>query len=180
MEKHEKYRARVRVRLAKAFTSEDTEIRTIIGGRPVSMKSGAKDQPLHDAKWVEFNAGGFYSIEDAQEFGLRLKTIIDIAGFSNRLGIDVGDEQPGADMNEDWARSIGLITAEQRLHPNIHGLVVVPDDGLSLFPSFNARGRVTADPVSFLASLSELGDQGVITLGRAAPAVRVMNRALFE
>lgn len=180
MVKPQQYRARLRVRSAKSLTTKETELLVTIAGREVRITSQVKDESLGEAMWMVFNAHGFQSKEEASEFGNNLRAILDLVGFSNRIGIDTGEDKSTAWINERFAKSIGLITPEERLHPNIHGLAVVPDDGLSFFAGISANGKVTADPASFLRSLMELGSSGPVRLGEQVAAVRVMNRALLS
>lgn len=180
MSENEKFRARLRVRLGKALTSDDPVLVAKIGGREVEIKSQTKDETLRNAKWVVFTAGGFESEAAAQAFGEQLRTIAGIVGICTRLGIDVGEDKPTTWINEEWARSIGLIREEERIHPNVHGLMVFPDDGLSRIAATSMQGVVTADPTQLLKAAENLGETLPIALSIAEAGVRILNLALMS
>jgi hypothetical protein len=180
MTKDETFRARLRVRLGKALTSDDLVLVLKIGGREVEIKSQTKDETLRNTKWVVLTAGGFDSQAEAQAFGEQLRTIVGVLGVCARLGIDVGNDRPTMWINEDWARSLDLIKEEERIHPNVHGLLVYPDDGLSRFPGGGMEAVVTTDPVQLLQTAESLGKALPIALTTAEAGVRILNLALMS
>jgi hypothetical protein len=174
------FRTRLRVRLGKALTSDELVLAARIGGREVEIKSQTKDETLRKAKWVVFTAGGFDSEVEAQAFGEQLRTIAGIVGICTRLGIDIGEDHPTSWINEEWARSIGLIKQEERIHPNVHGLMVYPDDGLSRIAVSNAEAVVTSDPTQVIQAVEGLGESLPITVSIAEAGVRILNLALMS
>jgi hypothetical protein len=172
------YRMRLRVRIAKPFTTTDTQRSVLINGREVTVRAGNKDQPLSEAKWLVLTTGGFASEADAKDFGDDLRVRFEIVSFCSRLGIDGGNDRPTTWMSEDFARNIGFIRPEERVMPNVHGVMVMPDDGLTRFPGLSATATVSADPAPILSALAEVNPT-TASNPRAFTAVRIMNAALM-
>lgn len=173
------FRIRLRVRIAKGLTTESTSLHVIVANKAVTITSQNKEEPLNKAKWIVLNAGGFSTEEQARQFGTRLRSILQLAALSSRLGVDAGEDKPTSWVNEDFARSMGLIKDHERIAPNVHGLAILPDDDNTRFPIINAEATVTADPEQFLSALRESGENHEIGFGPAADAVRLLNLALM-
>ncbi len=174
------YQVRLRVRLAKTLHTADVSRVTSLAGREVTIVSQTPDQPLSEALWIILRARGFSSEEEAHDFGEQLRTITEFGGLCSRLGIDVGLDQPTAWMNEEYARSVGLLQPDERLLPNIHGLAVVPDDESTRFPLVRAEATVSVVPEQFVNALAELAAGLPVQLGMAAEGVRILNLALIN
>lgn len=168
----------MRVLLGKALTSDELSLVARVAGRDVEIKSQDKAETLRTAKWIILTAGGFTSEQDARSFGEWLRSIVSVVGVCTRNGIDVGEDQATSYVNETWAREMGFIKAGERLHPNVHGLIIYPDDGLSRFPLVNASGVVTADPASLVGAIEELGRAIPHTLDATCAGFRILNLAL--
>ena len=164
--------------MGKALSSDEHSLLARVDGRDVEVKSQDKAETLRAAKWIVLTAGGFDSEELAQSFGERLKSIVAVAGICTRNGIDVGEDRATSSVNENWAREMGLIKPKERIHPNVHGLIVYPDDGLSRFPLINASGVVTSDPASLVGTIDELDYTEPHAIGAAFGGVRILNLAL--
>jgi hypothetical protein len=173
------FRMRLRVRLAKGLTSEATSLNVMVMNRDVVITSQNKGEPLSKTKWIVLGTRGFSSEEDAWHFGTRLRSIVQLAALSSRLGANVGEDKATDWIREDFAREIGLLKTGDRLAPNIHGLSIWPDDDNTRFPISDAQLTVTADPNHFTSALTELGESGEISLGAASNAVRLLNLALM-
>jgi hypothetical protein len=180
MNRTQTFRARLRVRLGKSLTSDNLALFVGAGGREVEIKSQNKDEALRKAKWVIFSSGGFHSEAEAQAFGEQLRTIVGIVGVCARLGIDVGDDKPTTWISEEWARGLGLISTEERVHPNVHGLTVHPDDGLSKFAAATFEAVVTASPDQLIEAVESLGVVLPHSLSAAKTGVLLLNRALMS
>lgn len=174
------YRIRLRVRLGKALTSDTISIALNCDGRPVVLKSQKPDEPLRHAKWVVFIAKGFETEEAARFFGETLRAQVELAALSSRLGVDTGQNQTTSWVNEDWARSKGLIGEDEHIVPNVHGLLIVPDDENSKIVLMEGTGTVTADPDHFIGAIAELSDAGLVDLGDCTAGVRLLNFALMN
>src|SRR5262245_7669671 len=83
-------------------------------------------------------------------------------------------------MQEQSARSIGLLEADQRLVPNVHGLSLLIDDDKNRTPVFKAEARVLARPDELSEALVELGKGAAGNLGRAKAGMRILNSALIS
>jgi len=147
--------------------------------REVTIISQNKEEPLNKAKWIVLEARGFLTEEAAQHFGTRLRSILQLAALSSRLGVDTGEDKPTAWISEDFARAIGLLKSNERIAPNVHGLSILPDDDNTRFPVINIQATVTADPEHFASALRESGENGEISLGAASNPVRLLNFALM-
>jgi hypothetical protein len=173
------FRIRLRVRIAKGLTTDARSLQFKVGKKDVTITSQNKEEPLNKAKWIVLNAGGFLTEEVARQFGTRLRLILQLAALSARLGVDVGEDKTTAWVNEEYARSMGLLKDHERIAPNVHGLAILPDDENTRFPLINAEATVTADPEQFLSALGESGENREIDFGPAANAVRLLNLALM-
>jgi hypothetical protein len=96
------------------------------------------------------------------------------------LGVDVGFDRPTGYINEEFARAKGLVEPHQRIHPNVHGLLVIPDDDNNRFPLIRIEATVRADPDQFSNALIELAAQIPIKLSPAEEGARVLNLALIN
>jgi hypothetical protein len=172
-------RIRLRVRVAKGLTTEAASLQFVMANKDVTITSQNKEEPLSKAKWIVLNARGFSTEEMARHFGTTLRSVLQLAALSSRLGVDAGEDKPTSWVSEDFARSTGLIKEHERISPNVHGLVILPDDDNTRFPVINADATVTADPEQFLSALRESGENGDIGFGLAGNAVRLLNLALM-
>jgi hypothetical protein len=173
------FRVRLRVRIAKGLTTDETSLVVVVANKNVAITSQNKNEPLSKAKWIVLNVRGFTTEAEAQHFGTRLCAILQLAALSSRLGVDAGDNTPSSWVDEQFARSQGLIKEHERLAPNIHGLAILADDDSIRFPLMDVQATVTANPEHFASALRELGDGSDIDLGVAANGVRLLNLALM-
>jgi hypothetical protein len=173
------FRIRLRARIAKGLTTEATSLSVRVANKDVTVTSQNKEVPLNKAKWIVLNARGFPDEKTAQHFGTGLRSILQLAALSARLGVDVGEDKPTSWLSESFARSSGLLKEHEQIAPNIHGLAILPDDDHTRFPVINIDATVTADPEHFVSALRELGANGNICLGEAANGVRLLNLALM-
>lgn len=173
------FRIRLRVRLAKALTTEATSLSVEVANKDVSVTSQNKSEPLNKAKWVVLQARGFKTEDEAQRFGDRLCSIVQLAALTSRLGADIGQNKPSGWMSEDFARANGLIKAHERIAPNVHGLSILPDDDYTRIPIINIEGTVTAAPEHLMSAIGELGNSSRLAFGSASTGVRLLNLALM-
>ena len=108
------FRVRLRVRLAKGFTTEAKSLSATVAGREITITSQDKNEPLNRVKWAVLHARGFASQEEALQFGARLRSILQVASLSLRLGVDVGEDKPTHRMNEEFARATGRISQNRK------------------------------------------------------------------
>jgi hypothetical protein len=167
------------VRIAKSFTIEATSLNVTVMNKEITITSQLKAEPLNKTKWIVLNARGFSTEGAAQDFGVRLRSILQLAALSSRLGVDAGDEDKVTDwVREDFARALGL-KANERVAPNVHGLAILPDDDNTRFPISDFQATVTADSEHFVSALRELGGSSEISFGATSNAVRLLNLALM-
>lgn len=174
------YRIRLRVRLAMALNSLDVSRVITFEGYEVTVESEDPNQPLSDSTWIIFRARRFSSEEIAKDFGNKLRNAIIVAGLASHLGVDAGQDIPTTHVNEEWAKSVGLIEPHQRIRPNVHGLLVLPDDQDTRIPTLKIQGTVRGSPENFLLSIEDLGaDASRCPLG-TAEALVILNFALMS
>lgn len=172
------YRVRLRMRLTNPLNTEDASRTVVVAGRDVVVASQEKGQPLNKSQWVVLVAGGFLTEDEAQGYGNQLRAIAELAGLCARIGADVGQDKPTDFVNEDWARSMGLVQPDERVAPNIHGLAVLPDDDKTRFPLLKAEATVLADPAQFLGALTEIGPDLPDDFSIVDHRVRALNFAI--
>lgn len=172
------FRARVRIRVAKSFTTDRTNLELVVGGRSVRMVGGLRAQKLSEAKWLVLSAGPFDTELMAWAFGNELRDRLEIASFACRVGMDGGNDEATSWIDEDWARSSKLIKPEERILPNTHGVAVIPDDDLIRFPVIDASGTVTTDPEMFLRAVDETSGP-LKDASLSMTAVRLINQAFM-
>jgi hypothetical protein len=170
------FRIRLRVRLAKALTSEATNLKVTVMNRDVTITS-QKEEPLSRATWIVLGTRGFPTEEGARHFGTRLRSIVELAALSARLGVDVGEDKPTDWISEKFARELG-VKENERVAPNVHGLSILPDDDNTRFPIGDLQMTVTADPEQLISALRESGN-GETSFGAASNGVRLLNFALM-
>ncbi len=173
------FRVRLRVRMAKGLTTEATSLSVTVAGREITITSQDKNEALNKATWAVLHARGFVTEDEARQFGTRLAWIFQVASLSLRLGIDVGEDKPSGWVSEAFARAKGLIKDHERIAPNIHGLLVLPDDDHTRIPLMNARLTVTSSPDDLVKILGELGEGSETTPKLAMTSVRLLNLALM-
>ncbi|MDX8526846.1 hypothetical protein RFM68_20305 [Mesorhizobium sp. MSK_1335] len=174
------FRVRLRVRIGKPLTTDELSRSVALSGQEVTIRSQQKDQPLSQATWIVLSASGFATEEEAKNFGARLRLLVEIAALSSRLGTDVGADFPTSWVNEEFARSIGLLQPDERLAPDIHGLLIIPDDDKTRIPTMEMKAQVTADPAHLLGALRELAETLPTTITAVTQGVRVLNLALMS
>jgi hypothetical protein len=174
------YRVRLRVLLAKPFTSEEISRSFEFGGRQLTLQAEERNAPLSSTTSISLQSGGFETEDQAEAFGRQLVEAAEFAGLCSRLGVDVGIDQPTGWVNEAFAREQGLIAPDERIAPNIHGLMVYPDDGKTRIPVIKAEAKVTADPAQFEQALAALSVQLPLGLSAAANGARMLNLALIN
>lgn len=173
------HRIRLRVRLAKSLTTDELSRTIEFEGRSVEVASQIRDQALSKTTWVVFSAGEFKSEAEAYEFGRRLRRALIAAGLASRLGVDAGFDKPTSYMNEDFARSLGWIAPHERIAPNVHGLMVIPDDKNTRFPVFSIEATVSAAPDHVLGAIASLGSAPTLS-AVVNEALVIVNMAMMN
>ena len=127
---------------------------------------------------------GFEAENHAREFGEELRRAAHLAGLCARVGVDAGD--PGKDPTVSWfnpeiLRGIEGLDPNTRIGPDVHGIVVLPDDGKTLFVRLGrARGQVQMNAANFVRALEEAlpeNDTARSDFPSIRRAIRVLNLA---
>jgi hypothetical protein len=174
------FRVRLRVRLAKAFTTKEQSVSFTVSGREVTLLPQDKDGTLENATWVIFRVCGFDSEVNAMVFGQHLKRVVELVGLCDRLGIDVGHDKATSFFTEEFARKLGMVSEGDRIWPqNIHGVMIVPDDDHNKIPVLNLEGKVTASLEMFVQAMVEVGVIERLEYPTAAKGIWLLNQALL-
>ena len=124
---------------------------------------------------------GFEAESHAREFGEELRRAAHLAGLCARVGVDAGD--PGEDRTVSWfnpeiLRGIEGFDPNTRIGPDVHGIVVLPDDGKTLFVrGGHASGQVRIYATKFVRALEEALPESD-TAGSDFPSIRRAIRVL--
>ena len=175
------YKVRLKVRIGKGLTTDNTSLSARFNGREVTLKSAKQDQPLKDTSWLVLGVQGFTTECDAFEYGEDLRRAIHLAGLCTRVGVDgraKGDNRETAGFTaygDARLRSLGLLQEGQWTAPDVHGLSILPDDGRVVVAVGNASGHVTHDPVEFVRAIEEATTRGVTQ--EVSQAICVLNLA---
>ncbi len=157
MEKKTGYRLRLKLRVGKALSTEDTAMTASVAGRNVTIKSERQSQPLSEASWLLIGCRGFQAERDARVFGEKLRRAVHLAGLCARVGVDAGD--PGDDRTA----------------------LVLPDDRNTLIVhAGRPKGTVHANAGDFVRALQEAFPAPAMSAGDCPSirrAVRVLNLA---
>ena len=184
MEKKIRYRLWLKLRVGKALATEETVLTVSVAGREVTIESERQSQPLSEASWLLIGCRGFEAEDDAGGFGEKLRRAVYLAGLCARVGVDArgpGDDRTVSWVNPEFVRESGGLDPETRIGPDIHGILVLPDDGKTLFLRMG-RPKVTvcSNAGYFVRALQEAFPESDLS-GRDCPsirrAVRVLNLA---
>ena len=177
------YRLWLKLRVGKLLATTESALAASLAGRVITIEPERPSQPLREASWLVMGCRGFESEEQARGFGEELRRAAHLAGLCARVGVDAGD--PGDDRTKSWFNPDILCSARDRdpdvrLGPDLHGIVVLPDDDNTVF--FRARGSGHARPNAdhFVKALEEsLPESNATRSGSPSirRAIRVMNLA---
>ena len=175
-----KYRLWLKLRIGKSLDTEDDALTVSIAGRTVTIESENRGEPLSKTSWLVMSCRGFETEAQAREFGEELQRATHLAGLCNRLGVDAGD--PG-DSDEDRTMSwlnpeiVRNVNPDIRLVPDVHGIVILPDDGNNVFVPWRMNAQVRANTGHFARSLEECLP-GNDPLRSGSPSIRRAIRVL--
>ena len=171
------YRLWLKFRVGKSLGMEDSALTASIVGRTVTIESENRGEPLSKTSWRVMDCRGFETEAQAREFGEELRRATHLAGLCNRLGVDAGD--PGEDRTMSWLNPevVRNVNPDIRLAPDVHGIVILPDDENNVFARWRAKPQVLANAGHFVRSLEEcLPENDPLESG--LPAIRRAIRVL--
>lgn len=173
------YRARLRFRLLKKLRIDALEHRFQVARREAVLSAAVPDVPIRDSEWLVINVRGLPSDEEARSFGQSLRTAVELASVSTRLGVDVGRDLPtsalGPQVKEQILRETGAIVRD-----NIHGLDVFQDDPRVVYFAMSASGVIHANPDPFLQMAADLHDQTHALSEQSRDVLLLLNYALMR
>ncbi|MYD27798.1 MAG: hypothetical protein F4X03_02610 [Dehalococcoidia bacterium] len=153
METHNSFRLWLKLRVGKALATEEASLSVTLAGREVTISSERQSQPLSEASWLVFDCHGFATEEDARDYGEELRRAVHLAGLCARVGVDAGDRGENRTVsyvNPEVLQGSGVLDLDTRIAPDIHGVLVLPDDGKTLFVRLGqAKGTVRSNADGF-------------------------------
>ena len=180
-----KYRLWLKLRAGKALATEESALTASVADRTVVIESNSQSEPLSKASWLVMGCRGFETEDDAREFGEKLRRAAHLAGLCARVGVDAGD--PGEDRTVSWVspeilrRGGSGLDPDTRIGPDVHGIVILPDDGKTLFVRLGqARGQVLSNAGEFVRALEDALLNSDVSGGDSPSirrAIRVLNLA---
>lgn len=176
----DRFRIRLRARLGMALNCQEESVSFSIFDRDIKIKSDVKGQILKDSQWIVVDARGFQTEHEAGEFGEKISTLLQLAAMCCRIGIDAGEGKPTAQMSEEFARACGMLGPRERLAPNVHGILILPDDERTRIPSFRASGVSRVSPRRLFECINAFSMNECFNLLKSSHGVRLINRALMS
>ena len=173
------YRVRLRFRLLKKLGVDATEYRFQVGHREAVLSAVAPDGAIKDSEWLVINVRGFLSDEEARSFGHGLRSAIELASVSTRLGVDVGRNLAtsglGQHVKEHILRETGALVRD-----NIHGLDVFEDDPRVMFFALSGTVTVHANQDPFLPLVAEFHGLTDALSDQSSDVLLLLNYALMR
>ena len=179
-----KYRLWLKFRLGKRLDSPDSSLTASVAGRTVTIETQSSSDAISDASWLLLGCRGFETEEQASQFGEQLRRAVHLAGLSARVGVDAGD--PGQNRTVSWVNPDALGIGEGkyrdwRLRPDVHGIVVLPDDEKTLFTRLGPATVQVLSPADYFVGALEEAFPDSDALASDSPslrrAIRVLNLA---
>ena len=176
-----KYRLWLKLRVGRSLATEESALTASVAGRAVTVESNRQSEPLSKASWLVMGCRGFETEDDAREFGEELRRGVHLAGLCARVGVDAGD--PGEDRTVSWVnpeilRSGGGLGPDTRIGPDVHGIVILPDDGKTRFVRLGQPTvQVWSNAGDFVRAIEEALPEGDVS-GSDFPSIRRAIRVL--
>ena len=175
-----KYRLYLKLKVGKLLDSKENSVTALAGDRTVTIQSESPPQPISEAPWLVMESGGFETVNQARVFGEELQRAAHLAGLCSRVGVDAGD--PGDDREKSWVNpeflhSVPSGNPDSRVGPDVHGIVILPDDGNTIFIRARANLSVRSNTGHFVRALEE-SLPGSNTPRSGSPSIRRAIRLL--
>ncbi len=175
------YRLWLKFRIGKPLHSEEPLLTASIAGRSVMIESEGGRQPLSKASWLVMGCRGFETEDLARRFGEALRRAVHLAGLCARVGVDAGD--PGEDRSLSWLNPEAIPAEirrrypERRVGPDVHGIVILPDDENTLFLKLRAEAVARSNAEYFVEALEQALPDGDVR-PQGSPSIRRAIRLL--
>jgi hypothetical protein len=173
------YRVCLRFRLLKKLGIDAPEHQFRVGQHEAVLSAAGPDVSIRDSEWLVINVRGLPSEQDARSFGQGLRTAVELASVSTRLGVDVGRDLAtsglGQHVKERILRETGAIVRD-----NIHGLDVFEDDPRVVYFAMSGTATVHANAEPFLPLAAELCGQTHALSERSRDVLLLLNYALMR
>ena len=151
------YSLRLQVRIGKRLSTDAASLTATALDRSISI-SARGGGPIAESEWIVLEARGFLSGAEAHQYGERLRMLATIGGLCSHLGIDAGRDEVLSGFSDLAVQKMG-VADDLRVPPEIHGILVLPDDDKSLFIfSGPSRISVMSDPAQLLEAIETLSD----------------------
>lgn len=171
------FRLKLKVRVGKTFETDDSILNASFGGKKITIRTDKQDVPFAESDWLVFEARGFATESNAEEFGKRLRDAVHISALCCRLGADGGRDETLGSFNENIDHSKGGIKSHQRISPDVHGISIFPDDGNNVSMKLGAEKlRVMSYPDQFLDGIKQVSKTRIEQ--KVMRAIKVLNLAL--
>ena len=150
-----KYYLRLKLRVGMTLAAKGEPLTAEVAGRPVTIHSENRGAPPSTTSWLVIRCRGFETEAQAREFGEHLRLATHLAGLCSGLGVDAGD--PGEDRKLSWVNpeAVRRINPDLRVASDVHGVMVLPDDGNTVIPYVEATLSVEASADNFVRYLEE-------------------------
>lgn len=174
------FQARLRVYMQTPFVTVEPMLTTVIDGKRVEIVSADGELPLSRSHWVVFRCGGFATQEDAQEFGEKLRIILRTASICCMWGIDLGREiyDPRPSLFYNRPRPLG--DPLNKIHQDVHGLLIVEDIPDLTFVYLEGRRSLQAPPGELLSAINDLSNVDPKLSPDTLNGLRLINQALIN
>ena len=171
------FRLKLKVRVGKTLKTDASILNASFEGMKITIRTDKQDVPFTESDWLVFEARGFATESNAEEFGKRLRDAVHISALCCRLGADGGRDETLGSFNENILHSEGIIKSHQRISPDVHGISVFPDDGNNVSMTLGAaKLRVMSYPDEFLDGINQVSNTS--TEQKVMQAIKVLNLAL--
>lgn len=176
-----KYRLWLKLRVGRALGTDESTLTALVAGRTVTIESDTKEEPLSEASWLVMGCRGFETKDEAREFGEKLRRAAHLAGLCARVGVDAGDPSDDRTLSRVNPAKLlggGRLDPETRIGPDLHGIVVLPDDGKTVFVRLGpVTGQVLSNAGDFVRALEQALPENDVS-GSHFPSIRRAIRIL--
>lgn len=136
-------------------------------------------ETIKGAERLYITGKGFSSESAAAIAGLRTKAALLLASAESRIGVNCGRDKVTLQFSEEIKKELEL-DAGVKLHDDVHGLYIYPDEGNDRFISMKGEMTVGRSADRFLASFENFSSQAPTLSDRHVIALELVNSSHFE